>query len=139
MASKRTAPMTLAATALAVSAALPVAAQTVVRDAETGQLRAPNAAEAQALRGSSERRALRSTLAAPSQRALAHGAVSVELDESTLMYSVARRNADGSVSRACVQGEESALQAMKKPANFAKPLVASTAARTARGAVYEDK
>ena len=99
MASKRTAPMTLAATALAVSAALPVAAQTVARDAETGQLRAPNAEEAQALRAAPERRALRS-LAAPTQRKLAHGAVSAELDESTLMYSVARRNGDGSVSRA---------------------------------------
>lgn len=139
MASKRTAPMTLAATALAVSAALPVAAQTVVRDAESGQLRAPNAEEAQALRGAApERRALRS-LAAPSQRKLAHGAVSAELDESTLMYSVARRNADGSVSRACVQGEEHAQQALNKPANFAKPMVPGTSARTARGAIYEDK
>lgn len=140
MASKRTAPMTLAATALAVAAALPAAAQTVVRDAETGQLRAPNAEEARALQGNNnQRRALRSTLAAPQQRTLASGAVMAELDESTHMYSVARRLPDGSVSRECVQGEDTALHALHKPANFAKPPAASKLARTARGAIYEDK
>jgi hypothetical protein len=148
MASKRTS--MLAATALAVCATLPVAAQAaekgvVVRDAETGQLRAPTAEEARALQGtrSNERasaRALRSSNAtAAAEQVTATGAIAAELDESTHMYSVARRNADGSVSRECVKGHDKALASLAKPGNFAKPVAAKSAARTARGAVYEDK
>jgi hypothetical protein len=153
MAMKRSSSLTRAATVLAVAAALPIAAQAaeksvVVRDAETGQLRAPTAEEARALQGSakSERasaRTLRGSSAAAASTAVeqvtATGAIALELDESTHMYSVARRNADGSITRECVQGQDKALASLAKPANFAKPVAAKSVARTARGAAYEDK
>lgn len=50
---------------------------------------------------------------------LANGAVAQELDATTLMYSVARVNADGTIERVCVNGSEAAAKAMKAPA-FAK-------------------
>lgn len=50
---------------------------------------------------------------------LAGGGVSQELDASTMVYSVARVNADGTVEMVCVNGSEAATKAMKAPA-FAK-------------------
>lgn len=127
--------------ALALASAAPMAAQAapqsvVVRDAETGQLRAPNAEEAKAL-NASRSKASRSSLAAaaPEPRTLANGAVAMDLDESTLIYSVARRNADGSISRFDVQGKDVAEKAVKSPKNFAKPMTA----KTTREAGYELK
>ena len=127
--------------ALALASAAPLAAQAapqsvVVRDAETGQLRAPNAEEAKAL-NAARGKAARSSLAAasPEPRTLANGAVSMELDESTLVYSVVRRNADGTLSRFDVQGKDAAEKAAKAPKNFAKPMTA----KTTREAGYELK
>ena len=127
--------------ALALAAAAPLAAQAapksvVVRDAETGQLRAPTAEEAKSLgaaRGKSARSAL--AVAAPEPRTLANGAVAMDLDESTMVYSVARRNADGTISRFDVQGKDAAEKAAKSPKNFAKPMTA----KTTREAGYELK
>ena len=50
---------------------------------------------------------------------LAGGGVAQELDASTMVYSVARVNADGTVEMVCVNGAEAAAKAMKAPA-FAK-------------------
>lgn len=50
---------------------------------------------------------------------LAGGGVAQELDASTMMYSVARVNADGTVEMVCVNGSDAAAKAMKAPA-FAK-------------------
>jgi len=50
---------------------------------------------------------------------LAGGGVSQELDASTMVYSVARTNADGSIERVCVTGADEAAKAMQAPA-FAK-------------------
>ena len=47
------------------------------------------------------------------------GGVSVELDASTLMHSVARINADGKVETVCVSGSEDAQKALTAP-SFAK-------------------
>ena len=72
--------------ALALATAAPLAAQAapqsvVVRDAETGQLRAPTADEAKVLNASRSKSARSTTAAAPVPRTLANGAVAMELDE----------------------------------------------------------
>lgn len=136
-----------AGAALAAALGLPLAATaaeaaTVVRDAETGQLRAPTAEEARALRAQGTRGDSRASSAQSAQRQIRHkdGSVEMQLDESSMMYSVAQRHADGSIARACVQGEEQAKAVAAMPQGFAKPLRAPTStARTARGAVYEVK
>ncbi len=50
---------------------------------------------------------------------LAGGGVAQELDASTMMYSVARVAADGTVEMVCVNGSDAADKALKAPA-FAK-------------------
>ena len=55
----------------------------------------------------------------PQPEKLAGGGVALELDASTMVYSVARMNADGTVEMVCVNGAEAAAKAMKAPA-FAK-------------------
>ena len=52
----------------------------------------------------------------------ADGAVQLELDESSLMYSVARRNADGTIERVCVEGSEAANKALKAPKFASRPV-----------------
>jgi hypothetical protein len=75
----------------------------VVRDAATGQLRAPNAQEARALQGrdTAPRGVLTGRLS-PKPERLANGALRVELTQDQMMFSVATRNADGSIARQCV-------------------------------------
>lgn len=51
----------------------------------------------------------------PQQERLASGAVVQELDASTMMHMVARRNADGTVEMVCVEGSEAAGKAAKAP------------------------
>jgi hypothetical protein len=53
------------------------------------------------------------------------GTVSQELDATTLMFSVARINADGTVETSCLSSLESAEQAMTAPA-FAKRISLSS-------------
>jgi hypothetical protein len=132
----------IAVAAMTVAAGVPLSAAAqekaqVVRDAETGELRAPTAQEAAALRAAGGPAESRASTA----REIRHknGAVEMRLDESTMMYSVARRQADGSITQACVQGEAKAHAATLAPASFAKPLRPTAVARTARGAVYEDQ
>ena len=48
------------------------------------------------------------------------GARGQRLDTSFLNFSVARRNADGSLTQDCVVGEEAAGTAMSSPASTAK-------------------
>ncbi len=135
----------LAAAALAAATGLPAIAlaaeaATVVRDAETGQLRAPTAEEARVLREQGSRRG--EAQAATGQREIRHkdGTVEMQLDSSSMMFSVAQRQPDGSITRACVQGEALATALGSAPRSFAKPMRApTTAARTARGAIYELK
>lgn len=82
----------------------------VVRDAQTGQLRAPTAAESRAL-------APRATtsLAAPARpNMVTHpgGARQVRLGERGLVYSVVTRDGDGKLSEQCVHGAEAADKAV---------------------------
>lgn len=63
----------------------------------------------------------------PAAQRSASGAVIQELDASTLMHSVVRIHADGSVERVCVSGLEDAQQAALAPV-FAKRLTPATVA-----------
>jgi hypothetical protein len=105
----------------AVCAALPPAAaaqeqsgMVVVRDAQTGQLRAPTAAEMRALAPPAS-----AALRAPAQPALVthpNGARQVRLGERGLVYSVVTRDADGKLHDQCVQGAAAADKAVHAPA-----------------------
>ena len=92
-------------------------ALTVVRDRETGQLRAPTAAEVQNLQRRAEalqaaRIGAAPPVAEPLLRTHASGARSARLTPEFASYSVARKNADGTLDQSCVQGTEAAVKAM---------------------------
>ena len=91
----------------------------VVRDPQTGKMRAPTAQELQALRARAPRSAAAVAGAPQQPKALAgnHGARGVRLGEKTLVYDVVTRGADGKLSEQCVQGEAAAQDAMQHPAN----------------------
>ena len=90
----------------------------VVRDAETGQLRAPTAAEAASLQAS--RLQASSTLQRGAEpRALnlklkrhASGAVGVRATEEMASYAVVSRRPDGTLVEACFESRSAADQAM---------------------------
>ncbi len=63
----------------------------------------------------------------PAAQRSASGAVTQELDASTLVYSVARIHADGSIERVCVTGLEDAEQVALAPV-FAKRMTPATMA-----------
>jgi hypothetical protein len=96
----------------------------VARDAETGALRAPTAEEMKALstpaaatgRGAVKTDAPRGLITGrinPPEIVHADGTIEQELDDSTVMYSVARRGADGKLEMYCVPGKEAADQIVK--------------------------
>jgi hypothetical protein len=112
---------TAAALALAALAAAPAAQAAdlrVAKDPATGQLRAPTADEAKALDAAAATKApvyrgLLTGRVNPPPIRHPDGTVEQELDESTLQFSVARRNADGTISMDCVTGPEAAAKSMK--------------------------
>jgi hypothetical protein len=123
-------PAALAAVALiSLAVATDANAQTVATDGEGSALRAPTAAEAKALAPAAAMTATTAAAAAataPERRIgmvtgqvnpvpIVHsdGTVQQELDASTMSYTVARANADGSISMVCVTGEQAAQKALK--------------------------
>lgn len=121
----KSSPLAAACAVAALLAASAASAATVARDPVTGELRAPTAAEAQALsqpatgRGAVKAAAPRGLLTGrinPQPVQHADGSVEHEMDESTLSFSVATRNADGSISQQCVTGADAATAALKAPA-----------------------
>jgi hypothetical protein len=83
----------------------------VVRDAQTGQLRAPTPAEMRALVPATRS----SSMSAPAQPALVthpDGRRQVRLGERGMVYSVVTRGADGKLSGQCVQGKAAAEKAL---------------------------
>jgi hypothetical protein len=103
----------------------------VVRDAETGQLRAPTPAEARALAPATRA----SSMAAPAQPAMIthpDGARQVRLGERGMTYSVVTRGADGKLNEQCVQGEVAAEKAIKAAAG-----TSVSAAKHAEGHSHE--
>lgn len=91
----------------------------VVRDPQTGELRAPNAAESAALHS-------KSTLQrqAPSARVQSigpGGGRKVQLGRSALVYNVVTRDADGKLTEQCVNGEPAAQAALAHPTPAKEP------------------
>ena len=85
--------------------------QIVVRDAVTGKLRPADADEAQALQpGSGESRMARPM---PLSRYHANGARGARLTDEFMSYSVAVRQADGSMVTQCFESREEADAALK--------------------------
>lgn len=136
--------MTSSKLSLALAAALALGcaaaqAQVVVRDAQSGQLRAPTAAEAQALQSKAPAAKNRIGMITgrinPPEIRYANGAIGQELDASTMVYSVIQIGADGSRSMVCATGEEEARAALNAPRHsFAQRI---TAARTAQEQKHE--
>jgi len=99
--------------ALALGVAASAQAQRVTKDSVTGELRAPTADEVKAMDASTGKRASRpvgmlSGSTDPQAVRQPNGTVGQELTTDTVMYSVARKNADGTVSQYCVSGDEAA-------------------------------
>lgn len=91
----------------------------VVKDPETGQLRAPTAEEAAALnppavQANSLRRASPQAVTAPD------GSISMVLDDSAQVFAVARKNPDGTVSLGEVTGADKAKAAVMAPKTATK-------------------
>ncbi len=80
-----------------------------VRDAETGQLRAPTPAEAKALQPAAQKRA---ALVAPQVRVKPDGTRQARVGETKNVYSVLTRDADGTTHMQCVTGEAAAETAL---------------------------
>ena len=94
--------------------------------AQQVQVRSEGAAQARAAMEASMRAAARGEKVGmltgtvnPQPQNLPGGAVAQELDATTMVYSVARVKADGSIEMVCVNGTEAAEKALKAPA-FAK-------------------
>jgi len=106
--------LALAAT-MALGFTLAAQAQTASRDTETGQLRAPTSDEAKALTSERTSRPVGLVSGKPNPQPIRHadGTIQQELDTSSLMYSVAKRNPDGSISQYCVTGSEAAERLVK--------------------------
>ncbi|WP_422016243.1 post-PEP-CTERM-1 domain-containing protein [Roseateles sp.] len=116
--------LAVAIAAAALMAATSAHASKVVKDAQTGQLRAPNAEEIAAEQAAAAAKSAMSRTVAQPRGLLtgkvnpqpvthANGMVSMELDESTLQYSTVTRNADGTLSFDCVTGKDAADAVVK--------------------------
>lgn len=103
------------AAALAVTLASAAHAQRVSRDSAGDALRAPTTQEVQTLDAAKASRAVGLRSGRPNPPAVRYkdGTVEQELDTSSLMYSVARRNPDGSISQYCVTGADAAEKLVK--------------------------
>lgn len=86
----------------------------VVRDPETGKLRAPTAADLEALgaRASRQAEVRIGAAAAPLQKAHASGARGARLTDEFMSYSVVTRAADGRLVKQCVDGAQNVPAAL---------------------------
>ena len=62
----------------------------------------------------------------------ADGTVSQELDAGSMSYTVARRNADGSIEMVCVNGAEAAQKALKAPPSATSATSAKRSSQVAK-------
>lgn len=81
---------------------------TVVRDADTGELRAPTSAERQALQTAAPASAVTSRQSPPTVVTGPDGRRNAQLGESRLVYSVVTRGPDGKLDQTCVHGAHAA-------------------------------
>lgn len=89
----------------------------VVRDADTGALRAPTPAEAAALRPRASAPATAAAAPAPKMLVGPGGRRSVQLGERHMVYSVVTRDADGKLAGQCLHGAHRAADAPKGAPN----------------------
>jgi len=91
----------------------------VVRDPQTGKMRAPTPEELRALRANAppSSATLTATPQQPHLLSRRDGARGVRLGEKSLVYDVVTRGEDGKLSSQCVQGEAAARGAVEHPAN----------------------
>jgi hypothetical protein len=103
----------------------------VVRDAQTGQLRAPTATEMQTLTRQGQNQSQAKSQAQGQTRALAapakpdavtrpNGTRRVYMGNKNQVYTVVTRDADGNLVNHCVEGEEAAKAAVDQPAAATK-------------------
>jgi hypothetical protein len=112
---------------LAPACASEPSAMVVVRDALTGQMRAPTAAELQALnaqRTSSPVLNPQTSVAGtlhPVVTTSANGTLRATVSKESLQYAVIRRDADGKLQSQCVSGKQAATNAL----SLAVPTIAN--------------
>lgn len=119
--------LALPCAALCAALSFPAAAQeqsgaaqsgmVVVRDPQTGELRAPTAAESRALAPQGPSAGISAKAAAPVAVTHPGGARQVRLGERSLVYSVVTRGPDGKLAEQCVHGEAAADKAVHAPAS----------------------
>ncbi len=81
----------------------------IVRDPDTGKLRAPSAEEVRKMEEKAAKKAgVVTNEAEPVSYKLKNGGVGARLPESTMSYSVLTRKADGTTAMQCVTGEHAA-------------------------------
>lgn len=85
----------------------------VVRDADTGELRAPTADEARALHPRTNASAAGMAAPAPKMVTGPGGRRSVQLGDRHMVYTVVTRGADGKLEEQCVHGAHAAEHAVK--------------------------
>lgn len=93
----------------------------VVRDAASGELRAPTAAEFQALQAASPVAKARSAAATPKASVAKNGTRKVQVGTDSLVYAMTTRDADGQLHEACVQGDAAAQAALRNVASTSTP------------------
>lgn len=103
----------LAFPACAAQQAEPQQGMVVVRDAETGELRAPTPTEARALHPRTNASAAAAAAPAPKMVTGPGGRRSVKLGERHMVYSVVSRDADGKLAEQCVHGVHAAERAVE--------------------------
>ena len=91
----------------------------VVRDPQTGKMRAPTPEELRALRAKAPPSAAALSGTPQQNKALTRrdGARGVRLGEKNLVYEVVTRGPDGKLGSQCVQGDAAAEDALHHPAN----------------------
>lgn len=127
--------MALLASALPVVCTAEGAGMQVAKDPVTGKLRAPTHEEFKALqeqenranieRGEipSEHHGLLTGKPSPQPEYRRDGSVKLELDESTLSYSVVTKNPDGTLNMNCVTGADTAEKVVKGEQVAAEKLI----------------
>ena len=99
----------------AQSAVTATSSQIVVRDGNTGQLRAASPEEANSLREQHSKGRLRAAPQSTLPRSHASGARGARLTDEIMSYSVVVRQAGGSLKEFCFESREAAEAALKAP------------------------
>ncbi|MET3133025.1 hypothetical protein AAKU55_003307 [Oxalobacteraceae bacterium GrIS 1.11] len=105
----------LAALSLAPAASAAEQAMVVVRDAASGQLRAPTATEFKALQALDTQRKASQKSSAPQLNRKADGTRQAHLGDQAMVYSVISRDPDGRTHERCVSGAAAADAAIATP------------------------